>query len=266
MTMVQHHKTALKSQAGFTLVELAIVMIIIGLLIGGVLKGQQLITNAQITATVAQVKAIDAATTSFRDQYNAVPGDLAAATATARIPNCNAANNCAIAGVGNGDGRVGTASITFGAAPAGEQLQYWGQLSAARLITGVNPALGLVWGGYAPASKITGGGFDIGWYAGGSTLSGLEANPAAGNAPAGEYLALHGTAAAVVGGAAADTFLTVNQAARVDTKLDDGAPNAGTVWAASTAFNVCASTPIATAVYNESTTGTLCALFIKFQN
>jgi prepilin-type N-terminal cleavage/methylation domain-containing protein len=49
------------SQAGFTLVELAIVMIIIGLLIAGVLKGQELIANARVTSTVAQVKAIDAA-------------------------------------------------------------------------------------------------------------------------------------------------------------------------------------------------------------
>ena len=46
------------SQAGFTLVELAIVMIIIGLLIAGVLKGQELIANARVTSTVAQIKAI----------------------------------------------------------------------------------------------------------------------------------------------------------------------------------------------------------------
>ena len=72
----QDNRTALRSQAGFTLVELAIVMIIIGLLIGGVLKGQQLIVNAQITATVAQIKSIDAATTSFRDNYAGMAGDL----------------------------------------------------------------------------------------------------------------------------------------------------------------------------------------------
>jgi prepilin-type N-terminal cleavage/methylation domain-containing protein len=55
------------SQAGFTLVELAIVMIIIGLLIAGVLKGQELIANARVTSTVAQVKAIDAAISTFKD-------------------------------------------------------------------------------------------------------------------------------------------------------------------------------------------------------
>ena len=64
------------SQAGFTLVELAIVMIIIGLLIAGVLKGQELIANARVTSTVAQIKAIDAATSTFKDTYQALPGIL----------------------------------------------------------------------------------------------------------------------------------------------------------------------------------------------
>jgi prepilin-type N-terminal cleavage/methylation domain-containing protein len=58
MIPVQKH---MRAQAGFTLVELAIVMIIIGLLIAGVLKGQALIQNAQVTSTVAQVKATEAA-------------------------------------------------------------------------------------------------------------------------------------------------------------------------------------------------------------
>jgi prepilin-type N-terminal cleavage/methylation domain-containing protein len=73
----------MRAQAGFTLVELAIVMIIIGLLIAGVLKGQALIQNAQVTATVAQTKAIEATTTTFRDTYNALPGDI-----TTPQPSC----------------------------------------------------------------------------------------------------------------------------------------------------------------------------------
>ena len=77
------------SQAGFTLVELAIVMIIIGLLIAGVLKGQELIANARVTSTVAQIKAIDAATSTFKDTYDSLPGDMTAPTT--RLPNCLAA-------------------------------------------------------------------------------------------------------------------------------------------------------------------------------
>ena len=63
----------MRAQAGFTLVELAIVMIIIGLLIAGVLKGQALIGNAKVTAQVAQIKSIDAATSTFKDMYAALP-------------------------------------------------------------------------------------------------------------------------------------------------------------------------------------------------
>ena len=266
---IQDNRTALKPQAGFTLVELAIVMIIIGLLIGGVLKGQQLITNAQITATVAQIKAIDAATTSFKDQYASVPGDML--TPNARIPNCPAAGSCGL--VGNGDGRVGTASILFTAAPVTEQISYWAQLNSAGLLTGINPSSTAVtaaaWGQYAPASKVSGGGYDIGWYAGGITLAGLQDTTAALPAPAGEYLALHGTAAVAVAGAAADSFLTPNLAARIDTKIDDRQPNSGTVLAAGNAgagAAGCASAVDATGVYNESLTKAVCSLYIQFQN
>jgi prepilin-type N-terminal cleavage/methylation domain-containing protein len=69
----------LNTQEGFTLVELAIVMTIIGLLIGGILKGQELMTNARVTAEVAQVKGISAAMTTFKDMFNATPGDMTGA-------------------------------------------------------------------------------------------------------------------------------------------------------------------------------------------
>jgi prepilin-type N-terminal cleavage/methylation domain-containing protein len=101
----------MRAQAGFTLVELAIVMIIIGLLIAGVLKGQQLIGNAKVTAQVAQVKSIDAATSTFKDMYAALPGDIS--NASTRLPNCGAAP-CATNG--NGDGSV-QGPLTFGAGP-----------------------------------------------------------------------------------------------------------------------------------------------------
>ena len=78
--------------AGFTLVELAIVMTVIGLLIGGVLKGQEMMRNAQMTATVKRVQSFQAALSTFEDIYKALPGDFIAAQS--RLPNCTAANHC----------------------------------------------------------------------------------------------------------------------------------------------------------------------------
>lgn len=76
---------------GFTLVELAIVMTIIGLLIGGILKGQELLENARVTSTIAQFKSYEAAVTAFRDVYDVLPGD-GMPDAVNRLPGCN--ENC----------------------------------------------------------------------------------------------------------------------------------------------------------------------------
>jgi prepilin-type N-terminal cleavage/methylation domain-containing protein len=65
----------LKNRAGFTLVEIAIVMVIIGLLIGGVLKGQAMVQNAKVKRVVKQADEIRAAVMSFYDKYGVYPGD-----------------------------------------------------------------------------------------------------------------------------------------------------------------------------------------------
>src|SRR5215831_882779 len=64
-----------KAQAGFTLVEIAIVLVIIGLLLGGILKGQEMITQAKIKNVMADMTGVSAAMYGYQDRYRALPGD-----------------------------------------------------------------------------------------------------------------------------------------------------------------------------------------------
>ncbi len=230
-----------KSERGFTLVELAIVMIIIGLLIGGILKGQELVANAEIGATVAQAKAIDAATTTFRDKYDALPGDMR--NVATRIANCTGCVD------GNGNGRLGGAtSLDPTAFPGGEGRTFFPMLSAADLLGGVrNVAANLQWGDLMPAAKV-GGGFHAGHSAGGT----LGSNTAA---PAGHYLALVLNPNA----AAANNTINANKAARIDTKLDDGRGNSGSVFDNG---NNCSTA----GDYDQDNSALICDMLIRFQN
>ena len=68
------------TEAGFTLVEIAIVLVIIGLLLGGILKGQEMITQAKIKNAINDFNGVTVAVTSYQDRYRALPGDDANAT------------------------------------------------------------------------------------------------------------------------------------------------------------------------------------------
>src|SRR2546427_900294 len=63
------------TEAGFTLVEIAIVLVIVGLLLGGVLKGQEMITQAKIKNIVNDFNGVTVAVTSYQDRYRTLPGD-----------------------------------------------------------------------------------------------------------------------------------------------------------------------------------------------
>jgi prepilin-type N-terminal cleavage/methylation domain-containing protein len=64
-----------KQQTGFTLIELAIVLVIIGLLLGGVLKGQELINSAKVKNLASEMKNIQIYVYSYQDKFKAIPGD-----------------------------------------------------------------------------------------------------------------------------------------------------------------------------------------------
>src|SRR5690348_18355681 len=63
------------AESGFTLVEIAIVLVIIGLLLGGILKGQEMITQAKIKNVINDFNGVTTAVTSYQDRYRALPGD-----------------------------------------------------------------------------------------------------------------------------------------------------------------------------------------------
>jgi prepilin-type N-terminal cleavage/methylation domain-containing protein len=110
---------------GFTLIEIAIVLVIIGLLLGGVLKGQELITGARVRNLISQQDGIKAAFFGFQDRYRALPGDYAAANTNI---NCGA-TSC---GVGNGNGRIeaGTGGAIH------EEILAWNHMTAAGFLNG----------------------------------------------------------------------------------------------------------------------------------
>jgi prepilin-type N-terminal cleavage/methylation domain-containing protein len=122
------------AQQGFTLIELSIVLVIIGLIVGGVLVGQDLIKAAEIRATVGQVEKYNSAVNTFRTKYNALPGDITSAQATA-FGLFAETTLSGTTGHQDGNGLIegGASGAT---APAGETLSFWRHLSDANLLDG----------------------------------------------------------------------------------------------------------------------------------
>ena len=124
-------------QTGFTLVELAIVLVIIGLLLGGVLKGQEMIENGKIKNLQNDVKGMTAAFYAYRDRYNAIPGDDL--KAAARWPSATAP--AATSGDGNGIvGVAGTWPVCGASVITPENCTFMHHLRLSGLITGINSA------------------------------------------------------------------------------------------------------------------------------
>jgi len=114
-----------KQQSGFTLIEIAIVLVIIGLLLGGVLKGQELITAARVRNLISTQDGVKAAYFGFLDRYRALPGDYG--QAIANIPGCTGCTN------GNNNGQIRTQAAGDA---VDEQNNVWEHLSKSGFITG----------------------------------------------------------------------------------------------------------------------------------
>lgn len=129
-------------QSGFTLVEIAIVLVIIGLLLGGVLKGQEMIENAKIKNVVNDLKGVSAAYYSYLDRYKAIPGDDAAAS-TRFTGAVNGGGNGAITGV---------YAAVAAPALAAESNNFWQHTRMAGFLSGVATATVAL-----PATNAVGG-------------------------------------------------------------------------------------------------------------
>lgn len=118
-----------KQQSGFTLVEIAIVLVIIGLLLGGVLKGQELVNNARVKNLANDFRGVSTAIYAYQDRFKALPGDDPAAASnlsggTLATTPANSIGNARINGAWN--------STT----PTDESFLVWQHLRLAGLITG----------------------------------------------------------------------------------------------------------------------------------
>jgi len=118
---------SLRKQSGFTLVEIAIVLVIIGLLVGGVLKGREMITNAKIKRIENDFSGVSAAIFAYQDRYGVLPGDDPAA-ATRFSGTWRGSDN------GNGNGNIsgGWSSVNNG----NESRKIWKHLRGSGLIAG----------------------------------------------------------------------------------------------------------------------------------
>jgi prepilin-type N-terminal cleavage/methylation domain-containing protein len=113
-----------RTATGFTLIELAIVMLVIGMLIAGIMKGQELLAAARVRGVIQQQDGIKTAYFGFLDRFKAPPGDITSASAlfTGLSATCGAGGN------GNGNSRIEAAN--------GESLLVWEHLTRSGFLTG----------------------------------------------------------------------------------------------------------------------------------
>lgn len=118
-----------RNQSGFTLIEIAIVLVIIGLLLGGVMKGQELINSAKVKNLAGDFKNVPLFIYSYQDKYRALPGDdLNSVNHVSGV----AATTPVLADVGNGliNGNWDSLTVTD------ESVKFWQQIRLAGLAAG----------------------------------------------------------------------------------------------------------------------------------
>jgi prepilin-type N-terminal cleavage/methylation domain-containing protein len=187
-------------QHGFTLVEIAIVLVIIGLLLGGILKGQEMITQAKIKNVIADMSGVSAAMYGYQDRYRSLPGDDVGA---------NARWATAAPGSGNGDGVINSPYLS--ATAGDESLIFWTHLRLAGFVSGA--------GAGQPFNAVAG---KMGVQTGNGPAQGVNPTGVLGGAGAPPALQISGLILC-------SANLADKIAISVDAQTDDGAGITGTV-------------------------------------
>jgi len=225
-----------RDAAAFTLIEMAIVLVIIGLIVGGVLVGQNLIAAAGARATITQIEKYNQAVNTFRDKYGGLPGDLNASLAT----QFGFVARGSLTGQGDGNGVIEAGPC--GWCEMGETTVFWVDLSTAKLIDGAfNTAAevgvyaditGTTLNAWLPQAKLGQGNYVYVWSGGWQErlLAGVYNAYSDGNNYFGisAVTKIQGTSQSQI---VSSPGLTVQQAYAIDTKVDDGLPQQGNVTA-----------------------------------
>lgn len=206
---------------GFSLVELSIVLVILGLLTGGILTGQNLIRAAELRSVTTEFQRYQAAIMTFRSKYFALPGDMRNATdfwgASSGCSGASPSGTCN----GNGDGLLSSGwPLVDGTSY--EDFEAFNQLALAGLIEG--DYTGIATGDHTPGDEIarsrTG---NMTWW--------VRSEPAVYSIPEFTYNSLtfsalrSGYTPTIAGGGG----LTSEETWNIDTKLDDGQAGTGLV-------------------------------------
>lgn len=219
----------INTQQGFTLIEIAIVLVIIGLLLGGVLKGQELIESGKVKKAVNDLNGVSAAYSSYLDRYKRLPGDDGPTLAALTARGGDWAN---ITLFGNNDGVINaTAAITF--APTVESGAFWQHLKASGFLSG-----NAVDAGVAALPRNAFGG-----------LTGFTSEDV-----------MPATVAGLRGNKVCMSQVPGKNAIALDNQLDDGLPNSGSLRATLGVSNVntAPGAIVAGGVYVESDIYTVC--------
>jgi prepilin-type N-terminal cleavage/methylation domain-containing protein len=118
-----------QKQTGFTLVEIAIVLVIIGLLLGGILKGQELINSAKVKNLANDFRTVPTYIYGYQDKFKALPGDDPAANA-----HVNGATNATTPASSQGNGVIN--GLWNSTTQTDESFLFWQQVRLANLAAG----------------------------------------------------------------------------------------------------------------------------------